>query len=104
VLTSDQKGAVAEAAVAHAAIELGIGVSRPFGDERYDLIFSADEVDAFAAYCAEVRRCNFLPFSMVPPGGTIALRLARARNNQRIGVHPAEDAEFAATLGSLKGP
>jgi hypothetical protein len=39
VLTTDQKGAIAEAAVAHAAIELGIGVSRPLGDERYDLIF-----------------------------------------------------------------
>jgi hypothetical protein len=39
MLTSDQKGAVAEAAIAHAAIELGIGVARPFGDQRYDLIF-----------------------------------------------------------------
>jgi PD-(D/E)XK nuclease superfamily protein len=39
VLTTDQKGAAAEAAIAFAAIELGIGVSRPLGDERYDLIF-----------------------------------------------------------------
>jgi PD-(D/E)XK nuclease superfamily protein len=39
MLTSDQKGAVAEAAIAHAAIELGIGVARPLGDQRYDLIF-----------------------------------------------------------------
>jgi PD-(D/E)XK nuclease superfamily protein len=39
VLTTDQKGAVAESAIATAALELGIGVSRPFGDERYDLIF-----------------------------------------------------------------
>jgi hypothetical protein len=39
VLTTDQKGAIAEAAIALAAFELGIGVSRPLGDERYDLIF-----------------------------------------------------------------
>jgi hypothetical protein len=39
VLTTDQKGAIAEAAIALAAIELGIGVSRPLVDERYDLIF-----------------------------------------------------------------
>ncbi|MDQ3823404.1 MAG: group I intron-associated PD-(D/E)XK endonuclease [Actinomycetota bacterium] len=39
MLTTNQKGAVAEAAIAHAAIELGIGVAKPFADERYDLIF-----------------------------------------------------------------
>ena len=39
MLTTDQKGAIAEAAIAHAALELGIGVAKPLGDERYDLIF-----------------------------------------------------------------
>jgi PD-(D/E)XK endonuclease len=39
VLTTDQKGALAEIKVAGAALELGIGVWTPFGDERYDLIF-----------------------------------------------------------------
>jgi hypothetical protein len=39
VLTTDQKGAIAEAAIALEAIKLGIGVSRPLGDERYDFIF-----------------------------------------------------------------
>jgi hypothetical protein len=38
-LTTDQKGAIAEAAVAHAAIALGVGVARPLAPERYDLIF-----------------------------------------------------------------
>jgi hypothetical protein len=38
-LTTDQKGAIAEAAIVYAAVELGIGVSRPIGDERYDLVF-----------------------------------------------------------------
>jgi hypothetical protein len=39
VLTSDQKGAVAETAVAHAAARVGIGVLKPLAPERYDLAF-----------------------------------------------------------------
>jgi hypothetical protein len=40
VLTTDQKGSIAEAEVACAAMKLGIGVYRPMSDgERYDLIF-----------------------------------------------------------------
>ena len=38
-MTTDQKGAIAEAAIAFEAMKLGIGVFRPLGDERYDLIF-----------------------------------------------------------------
>lgn len=144
VLTSDQKGAIAEAAIAHAALELGVGVSKPLGDQRYDFIFdlgarllrvqckwacrhrdvivipcysarrnadgllrrlySRDEVDAFAAYCADVRRCYFLPFECVPPSGAVQLRLSHPRNNQKRRVRWAEQYEFAATLGGTKGP
>src|ERR1700730_16806327 len=39
MLTTNQKGAVAEAAITLEAIKLGIGVYRPLGDERCDLIF-----------------------------------------------------------------
>ena len=39
MLTTNQKGAVAELAVALEAVRLGIGVYVPFGDERCDLIF-----------------------------------------------------------------
>ena len=132
---------MAELAIALAAIELGIGVYHPYGDERYDLIFdlrpqlvrvqckwarcrdnvvlvacyrnrrtahgllrrtyTRDEVDAFAIYCHETRCCYFLPFDSIPPSGQIHLRLREARNNQRVGVHWAEDYEFGATLGPL---
>jgi hypothetical protein len=38
-LTTDQKGAIAESAIVHAAIKLGIGVYKPLSDgERYDLV------------------------------------------------------------------
>jgi hypothetical protein len=143
VLTTDQKGALAEAAIAHAAIELGIGVSRPLGDERYDLIFdmrpqlmrvqckwavrhgdvvvvrcyrcrrnadgllrsfyTSDEIDAFAAYCAELQRCYFLAFGDISACQAIHLRISPARNNQRHGIRWAEDYEFAATLGRQFG-
>ncbi|MGH3007588.1 MAG: group I intron-associated PD-(D/E)XK endonuclease [Gaiellaceae bacterium] len=39
-MTTDQKGAIAETAVAHAAVKLGIDVYRPIAEGgRYDLIF-----------------------------------------------------------------
>lgn len=38
-LTTDQKGAVAETAIVHAAVKLGIGVFRPVAEGgRYDLV------------------------------------------------------------------
>jgi hypothetical protein len=143
MLSTDQKGAVAEAAITHAAMELGVGVSRPYGDERYDLIFdlrpqlvrvqckwavrrsdvivircyrsrrnadglirqfySAAEIDAFAAYCAELRKSYLLPMRVFGDRRTIQLRLMPARNNQRLGVNWAQDYELAATLAREQG-
>ena len=43
MLTTDQKGAVAESAIVHAAIKLGVGVYRPLVEGgRYDLILEAN--------------------------------------------------------------
>jgi PD-(D/E)XK endonuclease len=143
MLTTHQKGAMAETAITLATIKLGIGVSRTIGDERYDLIFDLDErlmrvqckwasrygevvtvrcysnrrsaeglvrriyreneVGAFAAYCAELDRCFFLPLKIMPPGGTVQLRLNKPRNNQQLGVREAKKYEFAATLRPQHG-
>jgi PD-(D/E)XK endonuclease len=143
MLTSDQKGAIAELEIASAAIELGIGVSRPLSPQRYDLIFDVAgdllrvqckwatrqgdvvgvccysarrnaeglvrrryktaEVDAFAAYCADLRRAYFLPFGDVPPGGSVYLRLAPACNRQERRIRWASAYEFAATLRREQG-
>jgi hypothetical protein len=43
VLSTDQKGAIAETAIVHAAVKLGVGVAKPVADERYDLIFDLGE-------------------------------------------------------------
>jgi PD-(D/E)XK endonuclease len=64
-------------------------------------LYSRDEIDAIAAYCADVGRCYFIPFDLVPRGGTLGLRLAGTRNNQRRRINWAEDYEFGAKLGRL---
>jgi hypothetical protein len=135
MLSSDQKGAVAESAIVHAASKLGIGVSKPLADgERYDLIFdlrprlirvqckwasrrgevvsvrcytsrrgrdrhlrrcyTSGEVDAIAAYCADLDRCYFLPGSVIDSRAELSLRLGQTRNGQQRGIRWADDFEF----------
>jgi len=145
VLTTDQKGAVAELAIAHAAAELRVGVFKPLTDgERYDLIFdlrpellrvqckwasrhgdvviircrscrrtreglvhrgyTLDEVDAIAAYCAELDRCYFVPLDRFGGRSDVQLRLVPARNNQQLGINWAEEFDLGVRLRALLGP
>ncbi len=141
MLTTDQKGSIAELAIAKAAIEFDVDVYSPMAEGgRYDLIFdvrgrlfrvqckwasrygdviivrcyrsrrsrdgllnrryTADEIDAFAAYCAEIDQCYFLPIEQFPHRRNVQLRLAATRNNQRLLVNWAKDFEFEAKLGT----
>jgi hypothetical protein len=43
VLTTNQKGLIAETAVIHECAKLGVPVSQPLGDERYDLVLDLGE-------------------------------------------------------------
>jgi hypothetical protein len=140
MMTTDQKGAIAELAIALTAVRLGVDVYRPVAEGgRYDLIFEiADrlwrvqckwaprlgdvvvvrcystrrhrtgllkriyapgEIDAFAAYCPELDRCYFLPYSLFESRTSVHLRLAPTHNNQVVGVNWASQYEFDATLG-----
>jgi hypothetical protein len=69
MLTTDQKGIVAETAIAAMALAAGVGVAKPLGDERYDLIFDLEPQllrvqckwalrtgDVVAVWCRRVRR------------------------------------------------
>jgi PD-(D/E)XK endonuclease len=144
VHVTHQRGSVAEAAIALAAIKAGIGVFKPINDgERYDLIFdlrpklvrvqckaaarygevvvvrcrsgrrtrrgivmrpyTREEIDAFAAYCAELERCFFLPIERFAGRTEVRLRLGPSRNNQRLGVNWANEYDFAATLARQSG-
>jgi len=133
-VTTNQKGAIAETAIVHAATKRGVAVLKPVSDERYDLVFDfrprlvrvqckwvarkesviivrsyssrrnadgflksfykRDEVDAIAAYCAELDRCYFLPLERFRGHSGIRLRLEAARNNQRVNINWAQDFDF----------
>ena len=144
-LTTNQKGAIAETAIAHAAVKAGIGVLQPLADERYDLVFdfgsrfvrvqckwavrlgdvvavrcrtcrrarhglvhrgyTADEIDAIAAYCADIDRCFYLSLGACRGQAYVHLRLAPTRNHQRLGVNWADDFDFERLhWESLVGP
>ena len=67
-----------------------------FVQKRYE----RNEVDAFAAYSAELDRCYFLPFDNFTQRRGVSLRLGPTQNNQARGIHWAEQYEFGATLGT----
>jgi hypothetical protein len=140
MLTTDQKGAIAEMGIAWHASRLGVDVYKPVAEGgRCDLTFdfvtrlwrvqckwarrygdvlvvrctscrraregmrvrryTPEEIDAFAAYSADLDRCFFLPIEVVGEKRNVQLRLAPARNNQRDGINWADDFDFGATLG-----
>jgi hypothetical protein len=66
--------------------------------------YTADQIDAFAAYCEELDSCWFLPIARFPRRSTIQLRLEPTRNNQQIGINWAEDFEFERLNWSALGP
>ena len=89
MLTPDQKGAVAELAIAHAAAELGVGVFKPLTDgERYDLIFET------GAALFRVQ-CKWAPID----GQTVIVRCysnRRARDGLRRRSYTASEADAIA--------
>jgi predicted RNA-binding Zn-ribbon protein involved in translation (DUF1610 family) len=66
--------------------------------------YTADEIDAFAAYCPDVDRCYFVPINELRGETGMQLRVAPTRNNQRRGINWADAYEFAATLSRTQGP
>ena len=60
--------------------------------------YERDEVDAFAAYCAELDRCYLLPAADFRGRASVSLRVAPCRNNQRLKVNWAAEYEFQARL------
>ena len=143
MLTTNRKGAIAETAIAHEAVKLGIDVYRPVAEGgRFDLVFAftdaslariqckwatlargaivirayscrraaegmrvkrytADEIDAIAAYCAANGKCYYVPAERVAGHRLIHLRVQPARNGQIDGVNsgPAFEPGAIAQLG-----
>ena len=104
MLTTDQKGAIAETAIAHAATTLGIEVYRPIAEGgRFDMIFLLCD-DLVRVQCKWARRHgDVIIVRCYRIRSHIQLRLGPTKNNQTIGVHWADDFEFAATLAQPQG-
>jgi PD-(D/E)XK endonuclease len=66
--------------------------------------YTADEIDALAAYSSELDRCFLLPAARIEGRRAVWLRLTPTRNNQKSGINWADDFDFAATLSRLQGP
>jgi hypothetical protein len=100
VLTTDQKGAIAESATVATAIKLGIGVYRSmFEGGRYDLIFDLGRLvrvqckyvprqgDVIGVRCYSFRRSRDGFAALVDGRSHFQLRLGPTRNAQAVGVH-----------------
>jgi prevent-host-death family protein len=63
--------------------------------------YGHDEIDAVAAYCAELERCYLLPVSVVAGHGQIHLRLERPRNGQRAAINWAAEYQLPGAIAQL---
>jgi hypothetical protein len=112
VLTTDQKGIVAEMKIAAVALAAGVGVAQPMGPERHDLIFDLGPI-LVRVQCkwalrvgdvAETEGCYYLPAELSVERTAVQLRLAPTKNNQASRINWARDFELGATLARLQGP
>ncbi len=58
--------------------------------------YTADEIDAVAAYCPEVDDCYYLPMDLCSDASCVYLRLAPTRNGQRAALNFAADYRLGA--------
>ena len=137
MLTSNDKGNIAEAAITMHAVKLGIDVLKPVAEHgRYDLAFdmgdrilrvqckwarlegavicvnlagfrltsngsvrskySADEIDAVAAYCDALDRVFLIPASEAADRAAFYLRIAPTKNAQRAAINWADKYSLGA--------
>jgi prevent-host-death family protein len=142
VLTSNDKGNIAEAAITLEALKLGIEVLKPVAEHvRYDVAFdfghrilrvqckwarlngavvcahlvgfrqtakgavrstySADEIDAVALYCDELKRVYLVPIKVVDGQSAIQLRLSPPKNAQRAAINWAERYSLSGAVAQL---
>jgi prevent-host-death family protein len=141
-LGPNEKGDIAEAEIAVAAIRAGCTVSRPLTDHPpYDLVievgrrllrvqckwaalkdgvqvrinrcahsptrgyvragYDADEIDAVAAYCDELKQCFLILMDLVGDQGGLWLRVDAPQNGQKAALHFATDYELAGAVAQL---
>jgi hypothetical protein len=63
--------------------------------------YSAREIDAVAAYCADLNSCYLLPIEEIDGLSTVHLRLTAAANNQQVAIRYANQFEFHGAIAQL---
>jgi hypothetical protein len=63
--------------------------------------YSADEMDAVAAYCGELDEIYLLPIELVAGRRAIQLRVAPTKNAQRAAINWAADYKFSGAVAQL---
>jgi PD-(D/E)XK endonuclease len=58
--------------------------------------YTADEIDAVAAYCGDLDRCFLLPIELVAGKGILHLRLRPPKNHQRAAINIADRYDLGA--------
>jgi PD-(D/E)XK endonuclease len=64
--------------------------------------YTAEEVDAVAAYSSALQRCFLIPISEISGRRALHLRLDPTRNNQARGIKWARDYELAPMIDRLR--
>jgi PD-(D/E)XK nuclease superfamily protein len=89
MLTTNQKGAAAETAIAHEAIKLGLGVWLPLADEPCDLILDL-RPRLLRVQCKWARR----------EGNVVSIRTRRCRRGREGLIHRQYGAEEIDAIGA----
>ncbi len=63
--------------------------------------YTAREIDAIAAYSADLERCYLLPVALAEGRSSVRLRVGPGRNGQQLKVNWAKDFDLAARLGAF---
>jgi PD-(D/E)XK endonuclease len=61
----------------------------------------AHEIDAVAAYCADLEQCFLLPVALVAGRREVRLRVSKPENDQRAALHWAAEYEFSGAIAQL---
>jgi prevent-host-death family protein len=64
--------------------------------------YSADEIDAVAAYCQELDACYWLPIELVAGKRGFNLRVAPTQNGQQASINWAADYELSGAVAQLE--
>jgi prevent-host-death family protein len=64
--------------------------------------YDGSQIDALAAYCGDLQKCYLLPIDLIAGQGTVHLRLAETKNNQRAALNWAADYEFRGAIAQLE--